>query len=442
VRAKLHRYGVLAIRFAAVLALVASIALPGCAATPPLAGEGAVTPADASLARSLAGTWIASMKVEYDLQNTYVVHLNADEQGQLSGTLDDPGEADYGTKIPSVTLKQRDIAAALEHATIEGRVSDDGTEIHGAIKPGGLLNRMMIRAFTGKTAFPIVMRRADAATLPAYPQSHTYTLDGHTIHYLEVAPATEASATASDGPRVLFIHGSPGGLGDWAAYMTNVNLQRRATLISVDRPGWGDSDRGKMVLDMHEQARLLAPLLAPLLHGTPGTDPAGSSRAGAPAKTIVVGWSLGGPIAAELAMDYPNQVQRAILIAPAIDPDRDGAQWYNQAVDFWPIGKLTGWILGNAMTLSNQEMMPLGGQLKAMEPRWKSLTVPITVIQGDADALVDPKTADYAAHTLPTGTEVIVIPGADHAVVFTQKAMDVLNSALDRLTPPAMAGVK
>ncbi|MCR6679307.1 alpha/beta hydrolase, partial [Escherichia marmotae] len=83
----------------------------------------------------------------------------------------------------------------------------------------------------------------------------------------------------------LFLHGTPGDWKAWAHFMADPELQKRATMISVDRAGFGASDPGRVAPLMADQARLLAPLLE---------GPGGP--------TLLVGHSLGGPIGAELAM--------------------------------------------------------------------------------------------------------------------------------------------
>jgi pimeloyl-ACP methyl ester carboxylesterase len=228
-----------------------------------------------------------------------------------------------------------------------------------------------------------------------------------------------------DGPsdvRIVFVHGTPGSWEGWGRYLGDEDLQRRATLIAVDRPGFGDS-KGDVVPDLHEQARLLQPLLR-------GPDPA---RAQLPVTTIVVGHSLGGPIAAELAMDYPREVQGALLIAPSIDPVTEVPRWYNKAMTWWAVDKLVTAFLDPELKAANLELMPLADQLKVMEPRWKSLPMPVTVIQGEKDDLVDPRTADFAARVLPAGDRVIRVPDEGHFVLWEKPTIEVdaLNALLD-----------
>ncbi len=166
---------------------------------------------------------------------------------------------------------------------------------------------------------------------PPKPVEHSYKIDDRTIHYWQIG----------DGPaRILFLHGTPGGWKAWAHYMADPELQKRATMISVDRPGFGASDPGRVAPLMADQARLLAPLLD--------------------GPTVLVGHSLGGPIGAELAMRYPEQVRGAVLVAPSIDPNTEQPRWYNVAMTLW----LVKLIAPNDFIWSNQEILPLVGELE------------------------------------------------------------------------------
>jgi pimeloyl-ACP methyl ester carboxylesterase len=396
--------------------ILAPALIIGCAATSAATQSPSSAPQAGS--RWLIGDWMGGRSEDGRLATTWILHVSADADGGLHGVMDDSKDPEKDDALTNITADASTWSAAGEGFTVDGTVSADGKEFHGTYKVTDTVGRLFAKLFGEKPETPFVMHRADAAAFPLRRQDHSYTVDGRSIHYEEVAGATAA--------RVVFIHGSPGEAEDWRSYLTNTGLQHRATLIAVDRPGFGESGAGQVVTDLHQQARLLEPALRQA-----------AGEAGKPVPTIVVGWSEGGPIAAEMAMDYPDEIQAAILEAPAIDPEHDGAQWYNRAADFWPIGKLVSWVMGDGFMWANHEMMPLGTELKAMEPRWKSLKVPVVVVQGMADSLVDPRTADFAERVLPAGSRVVRVPGVDHDVPFTKAALDVLNQELDRVAGSA-----
>ena len=86
-----------------------------------------------------------------------------------------------------------------------------------------------------------------------------------------------------DGPLVLLIHGTPGDMRSLAEVFADRSLADRATLVTVDRLGWGLSGDGSPVASVESQAEALRAILA----AHPGPRPA-----------VVVGHSYGGPVAA------------------------------------------------------------------------------------------------------------------------------------------------
>lgn len=239
---------------------------------------------------------------------------------------------------------------------------------------------------------------------PPRPTLQDLQVDGRRIHYARME-------AADAGPRIVFIHGSPGDWQAYAQYLARPELQAFGPLIAVDRPGFGGSGAGDAVPSLAEQARLLAPLL---------------DDANGP--VIVVGHSLGGPIAARLAMDYPDKVRGVLMIAGSVDPELEYPRWYNQLGTL----KLVQWIIPDGMVTSNHELYGLQAELKAMEPGWKTLRAPVTVIQGDQDELVDPRTADYVDQQL-TGKphHIVRVSGVGHFVIW--KRMDLVTHALTDL---------
>jgi pimeloyl-ACP methyl ester carboxylesterase len=232
------------------------------------------------------------------------------------------------------------------------------------------------------------------------PQDRTYLADGRRIHYVEQAGGPQ---------RILFIHGTPGDWQGWAPFLRDKRLQARATLLAVDRPGWGESGYGQIVPGLEAQARLLQPLLD------------------AGARTLLVAHSFGGAVAARLAMDHPAQVSGLLLIAPTLSPELERPRWYDR------LARLVPALLPQRLALSYRELKPLPADLRQMQPRWASLHMPITVIQGDDDQQVDPRTADYARRMLPAGlTRVVTVPGEGHWILWTRPE-DIAGAILSML---------
>lgn len=208
--------------------------------------------------------------------------------------------------------------------------------------------------------------------------SHFVATAGGRMHVVVAGLAPPAAA------RVLFVHGSPGTWDGWKGYLNDPGLRAAARLLAPDRLGFGGSERGRAVPSLAAQAAALAAVL--------------ESEPGPPA--VVVGHSLGGPIAVRLAMDRPDLVAGLLLVAPSIDPAEERHRWYNLA----GATLVVQWFLPIDWTISNRELWPLKEELEAMLPLWSSIHCPTVVVQGLADDLVPPGNADFAERRLPPGT--------------------------------------
>jgi pimeloyl-ACP methyl ester carboxylesterase len=190
-----------------------------------------------------------------------------------------------------------------------------------------------------------------------------------------------AETGADDAPLVLFVHGSPGSWRDFAFVMANAELAERARLVSVDRLGWGGSAECGLVSALAEQATALAEILRQY----PANLPA-----------VVVGHSLGGPVAARLALDHPELVRALVLVASSIDPELEETTWY-QALGRTRIVRS---ILPAVLARADDEIRPLRGELELLVPRWSELRRAVFVLHGESDALVPVANADFAARVI------------------------------------------
>ncbi len=114
-------------------------------------------------------------------------------------------------------------------------------------------------------------------------------IGGHPVNTIELG----------DGPAILFIHGLSGSWPNWLEQLAPFSARNR--VIAVDLPGFGHSPGHAGEISMEGYAELLDGLLAEL---------------GAASATLV-GNSMGGLIACELAASHPERVQRLVLVSPA-----------------------------------------------------------------------------------------------------------------------------
>lgn len=259
---------------------------------------------------------------------------------------------------------------------------------------------------------------------PPYPRGDIQSLfpDGKhpTAATLDVAGRT-LSAMHMPGqagkPMLLFIHGSPGDWKAWAAFLSDPRLNPLGDRVAVDRPGFGSS-KGLVVADLRQQAAQLAQWI-----------PAGQ-------KAIVVGHSLGGPLAAWMAIDATEKVCGVVSIAGALSSLREQPRWYNYAAEWRPVQ----WLIPPEMTLSNEEMMPLAAELQRLEAALPQLRVPFLALQGGQDALVMPATVDDLAQRIPAPWLQVQKQPEDGHFLLWQKP-SVLTNAILR-SPCAAASAK
>lgn len=177
--------------------------------------------------------------------------------------------------------------------------------------------------------------------------------------------------------RIVFIHGTPGEWKNYSRYLADEKLIDQADLVAVDRIGFGQSSP---VVDtsLVSQAKSLLPLLE--------TDQ----------KVVLVGHSLGGSLAARMAMDYPDKVDGILLVAASLDPSLEAPRWYNHIID-WPVIR---WFAPNKMLKANQEIYSLAAELEKMDKDWPKLQAEVHIIHGKEDNLAYFGNAEYAVQKL------------------------------------------
>lgn len=102
-----------------------------------------------------------------------------------------------------------------------------------------------------------------------------------------------------NGPAIVFVHGLSGSWPNWLEQLPA--FAQRHRVIAMDLPGFGHSPMPREPITIAAYARILDGLLETL-----GVDAA-----------TVVGNSMGGFVAAELAISYPQRVERLVLVSAA-----------------------------------------------------------------------------------------------------------------------------
>ncbi len=219
-------------------------------------------------------------------------------------------------------------------------------------------------------------------------------------------------ARSGAGPTVVFVHGSPGSWDNFVGMLSDEELNARFSVLSVDRPGFGHTSPKGAEPSLEVQARRIHDAVA---------------ASGVDLPAIWVGHSLGGPVVARLAVDYPESVAGLLLVAPSLDPELEKRKWFN-----W-IGKfpLVRWGLSREWRNSNDEIFPLKGELERLQPRLGEIVAPTIVLQGDEDVLVPPENADFVQRELPPGVvELRILEGVNHFIPWSNSE-EIVKAVLD-----------
>lgn len=241
-------------------------------------------------------------------------------------------------------------------------------------------------------------------------------------------------------PPVLFVHGLG---GQWRNWLENVPaLAARWRAIAVDLPGFGGSAMPPGEISISSYARVLAGLLDAL------DIPA----------VVVVGNSMGGFVAAELALDFPSRVAGLVLVdAAGIVPSRR-ERW--KAVPFLRAQALLGTRIAVAhrqiasrpglrraalrLAVHEPERLAadvvLNGLLESPRPgmraalraslsylthdwgdRLEQIRCPTLVVWGDADAIIPVRHAAEWVRRIPHARRV-TIDGAGHVPMLERPA--------------------
>ncbi|MEL6536226.1 MAG: alpha/beta hydrolase [Bacteroidota bacterium] len=226
---------------------------------------------------------------------------------------------------------------------------------------------------------------------PVQPTVHRYQVGDRTIRYLSIG--------ADSLPTTLLIHGAPSSLTSWMRYLKDTTITRHTRLVAVDRPGYGGSGFGVAEPSVAKQSALLKPLL--------------DSLAGAP-QLMVVGSSYGGTLTTRLAMDYPERISRIMLISASVAPGQEKIYKASYFIKLPGLKQLTPTMI----TMANVEKLNHYEQLKAMEPLWDHIDVPVTILHGNRDDLIYYDNALFAQAMLSQSpqVELVTVSKADHGL--------------------------
>lgn len=215
-----------------------------------------------------------------------------------------------------------------------------------------------------------------------------------------------ATAGADTLPPLLVVHGAPGAWYGSRNLLEDSLLLLHYQVIIADRPGYNKTrfkKKRKAVSSIALQSQLLVQALQ-LNHS-------GNKRG------IVMGSSYGGPIAAKMAIDYADRFNHVILLAPALDPDKEKFWWFHPFIKGGPIK----WMLPRNLRNATTEKFTHTKELRLLAPQLQQLNVPITIVQGGKDDIVDPANFDFAKKILKDKPAYFIfLPDANHFIRWQQ----------------------
>jgi len=229
-----------------------------------------------------------------------------------------------------------------------------------------------------------------------------------------------ATSGADTLPPLLIVHGAPGAWYGSRNFLDDSTLNANYHIITVDRPGYNKSkfkNKKSAVTSIDIQATAIYEAM----------------RLNRSFKTgVIMGSSYGGPIAAKIAVNHPDRFHHLVLLAAAMDPEKEKFWWFNQYVS----SGIIRWFLPRFINSATDEKYSHVKELNKMLPDWEKLNLQITVVQGGADNIVDPANLDFARkHLQGKKAEFIFIPDAGHLIRFNNEPLvkSILGKSLNEV---------
>ncbi len=261
-------------------------------------------------------------------------------------------------------------------------------------------------------------------------------IGGEKLHVLDAGPRDSAK------PPVILIHGASVNLRDMKLALGDALAQDRR-VIMIDRPGRGYSTRNGEGYRIDVQAQFIRAAAAELGVENP----------------LVVGQSLGGAVALSYALQFQDEMNGLVLLAPVSHEWPGGVAWYNN-VSSWPVlgvmlrrlfvpvyGQLTakksieasfepdpapeGYYENSGLALlfrardfkaNAADLANLKEQIIEQQKQYGRLRLPVAVVTGTDDATVSPKIHSAQLEKDIVGAELTLLPDTGHALHHAETA--------------------
>ncbi len=249
----------------------------------------------------------------------------------------------------------------------------------------------------------MTMRKSDKAILKRFkkkgqtPKIYHDNYNGIPIRYIA------DKAFDKNLPTIIFVHGAPGSSDNYYDHLQDVDLQKKANLVAVDRLGYGYSNFGKAEVSIAKQAAMIEYIAKKYQQN----------------KIMLVGWSYGGPIIGKMAIENPNY-GHIIMIAPAVSPKDEKYFWLGNFAKW----KATRWLSPKAFRVAEDEKLAHAAELKKMENDWHKIKTPITYYHGNNDGLVPYKNMAFMQSKVNDSLlKCVTIDKGTHFIIFKNYEM-------------------
>ena len=286
-------------------------------------------------------------------------------------------------------------------------------------------------AAVGNAALVVERQDKDEAPQDRVPddaEAHSYRrksifVDGLTLNYV----------SAGTGRPVVLIHGNPGSHQDYTLAVIE-RLSQSYYVVAFDRPGHGYSERHDSVETTVEvQAQIILKALRKLRIEKP----------------VLVGHSWGGSLVLAAAVGYGNDLSGIVLLAPAAYPSVRVEWWsllpHVPVLGTFVVNTLTPlvgraivkeslkeayhpqavhedyaqlsaemWTTPNRVRACAYDERTLGASLKILSQQYSQIQIPVVIVTGSADLLLEPKKHAYRLHETIKDSKLVVLPMTGH----------------------------
>ena len=220
-------------------------------------------------------------------------------------------------------------------------------------------------------------------------------INGFPLHYAQTGSDTM--------PTLLFVHGTPGSWDAFKAYLRNRELLNYYRIISIDRPGFGYSDFGN-AMNLSAQTDIIAAWMDSINNNKP---------------FIIIGHSLGAPMAIKVAAARPQYTKAIVLLAGSQDPAAEKPEKWRPVLFKTPLN----FLMPGALRPSNEELWYLKKDLVEMKPDYEKITCPVYILHGKKDMLVPYSNVAYTESMLTKTDSVFVtsFEKENHFIVWTRE---------------------